>query len=133
MNKSSKKWAIGAAIAGVVGYVAGILTAPKSGKETREDIKEKVVETRAEAEKRLKELFTEMNNVLDAAKKKGGEYKGKSKEQLDVLIEKANKAKDKARGLLSAVHEGDAEDEDLKVVISETSEAIKHLKAFLKK
>jgi len=40
MSKDTgKKVALGALIAASVGYVAGVLTAPKSGKETRQDIK----------------------------------------------------------------------------------------------
>ncbi len=42
---------IGAAAAG---FAAGILTAPKSGKETRADIKKKAVELKNEAEKGAK-------------------------------------------------------------------------------
>ena len=53
-----KKLAIGAAISAVLGYIAGILTAPKSGKETRDDIKSKAHETYAAAEKELKKLHT---------------------------------------------------------------------------
>ncbi len=36
---NGKKIAIGTAIGLAAGYVTGILTAPKSGKETRQDIK----------------------------------------------------------------------------------------------
>ena len=43
---------IGAAVAGVA---AGILMAPKSGKETREDIKKKAQEFSSEAEKRTEQ------------------------------------------------------------------------------
>ncbi|MEO7364397.1 MAG: YtxH domain-containing protein [Candidatus Saccharimonadales bacterium] len=39
-SKTTKKLAIGAAIAGAAGYLAGVLTAPKSGKATRDDIKD---------------------------------------------------------------------------------------------
>ena len=39
MAKTFKKFALGALFAAAIGYIAGILTAPKSGKETREDLK----------------------------------------------------------------------------------------------
>ena len=39
-NKITKKVLIGTALGLAAGYVAGILTAPKSGKETRQDIKD---------------------------------------------------------------------------------------------
>lgn len=38
------KFALGAVVGGVAGIIAGILTAPKSGKETRTNIKEKASE-----------------------------------------------------------------------------------------
>ena len=56
MDKRVKKFAIGTVIAAAAGYVAGLLTAPKSGKETREDIKNTAVKTYKVAEKELKEL-----------------------------------------------------------------------------
>lgn len=43
------KFALGALIGVAAGFVAGILTAPKSGKETRQDIKQKVTDTKEEA------------------------------------------------------------------------------------
>lgn len=44
-----KKLAIGAIVGAAVGVVAGILTAPKSGKETRDDIKEKADDLKLQA------------------------------------------------------------------------------------
>lgn len=41
--------------AAVAGFAAGILTAPKSGKETREDLKKKAKEAQKVAEKKAKE------------------------------------------------------------------------------
>ena len=133
MNKSTKRVAIGAVFTGIGGYVAGILTAPKSGRETRQDIKEVAVTTTAEAEKRLKELHTELNNLLRQAKAKSSKYTGRAKTEYDRLVGVTDRAKQKAREILSAIHEGDAEDKDLKKVVKETREAVKHLEAFLKK
>ena len=38
MSKRSRNFALGTAVAAAVGYLAGVLSAPKSGKETRKDI-----------------------------------------------------------------------------------------------
>lgn len=46
---SKTKFALGTLIGAVAGVVAGILTAPKSGKETRADIKAKASELKDEA------------------------------------------------------------------------------------
>lgn len=135
MGKSSttKRWAIGAGIAAVAGYVAGILTAPKSGKETRKDIKDAAEHGMAEAEKQLKKLHTQMNEVLGQAKTKVGELKGTAQKDLQIAIERTNTAKEKARQMLSALHENGAEDKDLKKAIDEANNAIEHLKKYLQK
>ena len=133
MNKSSKRWAIGAMIAAVAGYVAGILTAPKSGKETREDIKDAAESGVAEAERQLKKLHTQMAKVLDEAKTQVESLKGSAQKDMQLAIDKTTAAKEKAREMLSALHEGDAVDKDLKKAIKDASKALDHLKDFIKK
>jgi gas vesicle protein len=129
----AKKLAIGAAISAVAGYIAGILTAPKSGKETREDIKDKAVETYTAAEKELKKLHTELGDVLAEAGDRFGELRGKSQKSLDEAVAKGQKAKDKAREVLSSLHDGEAEDKDLKKAVAEATKAIENLRNYLKK
>jgi gas vesicle protein len=128
-----KALAIGGTVAAAAGYLAGLLTAPKSGKETRKDIKDAADKGWAEAEKDLKKLHTELDKVIKDSKKAGGKVTGKTKEELDTLLEKAQDTKEKAREVLSAVHEGDAEDKDLKKAIKDANEAIAHLRDYLKK
>jgi gas vesicle protein len=133
MDKRTKKFAIGAVVAAAAGYVAGILTAPKSGKETRQDIKDTAVRTYSAAEKELKSLHTELSKLMDEARKKAGELKGAAKENLDKAAATAKVAKEKARELLSAVHEGDADDKDLDNAVKEAKKAVAHLQSYLKK
>src|SRR4051794_28133267 len=104
---TAKKLAITTAIAGVAGYVAGILTAPKSGKETRQDIKDAAHKGAAEAEKKLKELHTELSKLLDEVKSRSGDLSEKARKELDSLVAAGKASKEKARELLSALHEGD--------------------------
>lgn len=125
--------AIGGAVAAVAGYVAGVLTAPKSGKETRGDIKDAADRTRVEAEKELKQLHTELDKVIKDAKVKGDKLGQKAKVELDDLVEKAKDTKEKAREVISAIHEGDAEDQDLKRAVKNANNALEHLKDYLKK
>ena len=47
-KEAAAKIGVGAAVGTAIGAVAGILFAPKSGKETREDIAEKVVQVFSE-------------------------------------------------------------------------------------
>lgn len=132
-NNTAKKVAIGAVIAGAVGYVAGILTAPQSGKETRQDIKETAVKTWQQAEKQLKSLYADLSEKLTEAKEYAVKVSGKSKVELDKLIAVATEKREKVREMLSAIHEGDAEDEDLAKAVREATTALDHLEAFLKK
>ena len=133
MDKRVRKFALGAIFAAIAGYLAGILTAPKSGKETRQDIKNTAKAAYTAAEKQLKTLHTELSRLLDEAKSKAENLKGDAKDNLDKAVTVAKQAKEKARELLSAVHEGDAEDDDLKKAIADAEKAVTHLRAFLKK
>lgn len=133
MGKTAKKFAIGTIVAAAAGYVAGILTAPKSGKETRKDIKDVTVKSVTEAEKQLKKLHTELNTVITKAKTEADSIKGKAREELDAAISKSFAVKEKAREVLSSVHEGAADDKDLKKAIDEANKSLEHLKKYLKK
>lgn len=127
------KIAIGAALSAVAGYIAGILTAPKSGKETREDIKKQAVETYSAAEKELKKLHTELSDIMAEIGDKIVELRGKGGKSLDEAVAKGQKAKDKAREVLSTLHDGEAEDKDLQKAISEATKAVENLRNYLKK
>jgi gas vesicle protein len=133
MKKSTKQLAAGTMLALAVGYVAGILTAPKSGKETRNDIKDSANKAINEAEKRLKSLHTELTVLISKATAQADKLSGATKVQLETAIKAAQVAKTKAREILSAVHEGDAEDKDLQKAVNEANTAIEHLKAYLNK
>lgn len=128
-----KGLAIGGTIAAIAGYIAGLLTAPKSGKETRGDIKKATNESIAQLEKELKRLHTELGKVIDEARIKGDKLSAKAKNDLADLVDKAKDSKEKAREVISAVHEGDAEDIDLKKAVKEANVALEHLREFLKK
>ena len=56
---------VGAAVAG---FAAGILTAPKSGKETRADLKKKASEVKAKAEKTAKQAGAAAKDSFDNVK-----------------------------------------------------------------
>ena len=126
-----KKVAIGAALSAAIGYVAGILTAPKSGKETRADIKNKAVETYAAAEKELKKLHTELTDVIDEVSDRITSFR--NSKEVNSALDKGRDAKQKAREVLSALHDGEAEDKDLQRAMADANKAIEHLRDFLKK
>lgn len=132
MGKGSK-FAVGTAVAAGIGYVAGVLTAPKSGKETRKDIHDKALKAKTETEKKLKELNTELNNLITTAKSRAKGAKAGAKTELHKALDKAVGAKEKAREVISAFHEGESEDKDLQKAVTDVNKAIDHLKSYLDK
>jgi gas vesicle protein len=132
-RKYIKRIAIGSTVAAVAGYVAGLLTAPQSGKDTRGDIKDAASKGMAEAEKELKKLHTELDKIIKQAKVQGDKAGAKAQKELKVLVNKAKDTKEKAREVISAVHEGDAEDKDLQKAIKDANDAVANLKKYLKK
>ncbi len=116
-----------------VGYIAGILTAPKSGKETRKDIANSANKARIDAEKKLKNIYSELQTLIKDAEERRKTLSVKGRKELDEAIAKAKVAKEKAREILSAIHHGDADDPNLQAAIDEVKLAQKNLVAYLKK
>ncbi len=133
MRDTTKRFALGAVVAAAAGYLAGLLTAPQSGKETRKEIKDTTNRGIREAERQLKKLHTELNDVLAEATDRADKLSGKAKEELDVAVQATRRVKETARDILSAVHEGRAEDKELEKSIKDAKKAIDHLKTYLKK
>lgn len=133
MRKRSKNLALGAVLLAGLGYAAGILTAPKSGKETRKDIQRAALHAKAEAEDKLKNLNAELADLIDQGKRKAKDFKDTAKVDYVEMLGHAQHARQKAREILSALHEGGAEDKDLKRAIDEVNKAIDHLQTYLKK
>lgn len=124
------KFALGALIAAAVGYVAGILTAPKSGKETRADIKQAAETSIAEVKKRLAQLQDEISELTVSAKSQLDVVTGKAKEELGKAVEAASHAKEK---IARVVKNGKSSDKDLDKALKEAQAAVDHLKSFLTK
>ena len=59
--------------------------------------------------------------------------KGAGGKSLDDAVAKGKQAKEKAREILSGLHDGEVEDKDLKKAISEATKAIENLRNYLKK
>ncbi len=134
MSKSSGKNVVAAVVIGAAaGYIAGILTAPKSGKDTREDIKNAADKYKTEAERRLQLLRDELSVLIDDASAKARYYSDRGKKEVAVLVDKAKIAQSKAREVMSAAKSGEAEDKDLDKAIAEASQAKKHLVDYMKK
>lgn len=70
-------------VGGIVGGVLGVLFAPKSGKETREDIAEAAAEIKKEAQKFTKDAKARVDGFVEESK--------------DVIAKLSAKDKDKAK------------------------------------
>ncbi len=132
MGKNVKKLAATTLFAAIAGFITGLLTAPKSGKETRQDIKNTANKAKTEAERNLKNLHSELSQLVNQGQAKAKSLKSKTREELQAAVEKGSVAKDKAREMLSALHDGEAEDKDLQKAVTESKKAINHLKKFIK-
>ncbi|MBA3757796.1 YtxH domain-containing protein [Candidatus Saccharibacteria bacterium] len=129
---NGRKFAIGALIAGAVGYLTGILTAPKSGKETREDIVEKAEDVKDSAEDQLQNVHDELNRIIKDTKGKTVALKSKAREEYNEAVIKAKDAQNKASSVLKAVKAGDADDPELSKAIRQAQQAKKNLMRYLK-
>lgn len=133
MKDKTKKIAVGAIIAAIAGYIAGLLTAPKSGKETRKDISDKAIKTKTEAEKTLKHLHSELDSLLTKATTQLKQLKSSASKEFIASVATAKLSKEKAREILSALHDGDADDKDLQKAVDQVKKSLDSLKKYLAK
>ncbi len=132
-RNSIKKVAVLGSVAAAAGYLAGVLTAPKSGKQTRQSIKQTADKKISEAEKDLKKINQELSLLVTEAKGTSQKLGGRAQKEFDELMDMAKDTKEKGREMLSAFHEGNAEDKDLKKAIKQANDALEHLRDYLKK
>lgn len=131
-NNTGKKMALSAVIAGVAGYVGGILTAPKSGKETRKQLAEDAEGLRDDAEDQLKKANDELKVLLKDAKSKTVALSAQAREEFNEAVIRAKDAQNKATTALKAVKNGEAEDPELNKAVKQARQAAKNLGKFLK-
>jgi gas vesicle protein len=131
-NNTGKKVAVGASLAAVVGYVAGILTAPKSGKDTRKDLADKAVEVKGGAQTQLEGTLKDLTESLKKAKAQSVKLNAKARQEYDEAVVKAKDAQNKASQVLKAVRAGEAENPELNKAVKQGQTALKNLSKFLK-
>lgn len=97
------KWALGAVIGAVAGFVSGVLLAPKSGKETREDVKKAGVKAKDD-------IAAEVDKVKTATTKKTQEVKAKTEELVEDVTEKAKEVKARTEQAVAGAKAGFSKD-----------------------
>lgn len=130
-NNALKKIAIGSAIAGAVGYLAGVLTAPQSGKETRSDIANKAEEIKQTLVDQLQDLSDSLHQLLKTAKVKTSGMSASARADFNEAVIRAKDAQNKATHVLKAVKNGESTDADLNKAIKQAKLAKKNLEKYL--
>lgn len=129
---TGRKVALGAAVAGVTGYLAGILTAPKSGKATRKDIADTGGDIKEGAEDQLEDLSNELKTLIKETKVKTIALSSQARKDFDEAVIVARDAQNKASTVLKAVKAGEAQDPELSKAIKQAKQAKKNLGKYFK-
>ena len=89
---SDSKLLLGLVLGAATGAVAGLLLAPASGKETRENLAEKAGELKSDLDKKFNELSKKLKDLdkesLNDFKEKFGDVKASVKEKYDKVYAK---------------------------------------------
>ncbi len=133
-HAKGKGLAIGAAIGAVAGVITGILFAPKSGKETREDVKHAAVNAKNKLDEESKMVQAELTKIIEKveslAKEKGSVLSDKVHETLDYAKKTKTDLASKAKDLKDGTN---TNDKDLQIALKKAQEAQAALTKFLKK
>jgi len=115
-----------------LGYIAGVLTSPKSGNELRKDIKQQTNDKIVKVEERIVIVETELNELIQSLKESANDKN--VKEKLDKSLDIANRTKAKVTSLHNAIKDGTlTSDSDIDKAIKEVEKAAEHIKHFLLK
>ncbi len=87
-RETAKNVAKGLTAGAILGSLAGLLFAPKSGKETRKEIADKTTEAVGVVKQTLNESGEEIKNKIDKLEKNFGEAVGHVKETITEIKEK---------------------------------------------
>ena len=84
---SATKFLAGFIVGGALGAIAGILLAPKSGKETREMLVTSAKDAAQRADETVKQIQDKADSVVEEMQKKGDEIREKLQNLLDKKSE----------------------------------------------
>src|SRR4051812_24693522 len=110
---TGRKIAIGSTIAGLAGYLAGVLTAPKTGQQTRKDISKKAVNLKDDTEYQLMDLNDELKDLIKNTKVKTLALSSSARAEFNEAVVRAKDTQNKTAQVLKAAKAGEASDPDL--------------------
>jgi gas vesicle protein len=131
-KNAGKKMAVSALIAGVAGYIGGVLTAPKSGKETRRQLTEEAEGLKDSAEDQLQKANDELKVLLKDAKTKTVALSAQAREEFNEAVLRAKDAQNKTSTALKALKNGAADDPELNKAVKQARQAVKNLSKYFK-
>jgi gas vesicle protein len=131
-QNTGKKVAASALIAGVAGYIGGILTAPKSGKDTRKQLAEEAEGLKDSTEEQLQRANEELKVLIKDAKTKTVSLSSQAKEEFNEALLRAKDAQNKASTTLKAVKNGESDDPELNKAVKQAKQAAKNLGKYFK-
>lgn len=129
---TGRKIAIGSTIAGLAGYLAGVLTAPKSGQQTRHDIARKAGDIKEGSEDQLADLNDELKKLIKDTKVKTVALSSTARAEFNEAVVRAKDAQNKTAQVLKAAKAGEASDPDLNKAVKQARQAVKNLGKFFK-
>jgi gas vesicle protein len=121
----------------IIGAVAGLLLAPKSGKETQADIKRKIKTTANDIQQRLEKMSDEVSGRVDVLKEAAKDLRGEAKEESQELIKRAEVLKQDLRVSATKLSKQgaaakDSTVKDVKLLLSEGSAVMDELERVTK-
>lgn len=121
----------------LVGAVGGLLLAPKSGKETQEDIKRRVRATSGDVKGRLDKMSNDVTGRVDTLKEAAKDLRGEAKEESQELIKRAEVLKQDLKVSASNLSKrsGSAKDstmKDVKLLLNEGTSVMDELERVTK-
>lgn len=131
-HNTGRNIVIGSAIAGVVGYLAGILTAPKSGKQTRDELAGKADDIKEDSLAQLQDLNDELKDVIKTTKVKTIALSSSARAEFNEAVVRAKDAQNKASQVIKAAKAGEADDPELNKAVKQGRQALKNLAKYLK-
>ncbi len=126
---SKSKGVRGGIIGIIIGAIVGVLFAPKSGKETRDDIKEGTQAAMTQTEKQLKGLYKDLQDNTAAAKKSATTKTLKAKKEMDDLLKSSQPLQKQIKELISNIREGlDVDERDIEKLVEKAEKITQKIK-----
>ena len=133
MSNKKSGLALGGLIAAVTGFVAGILLAPKSGKQTRQDIKKTAHKVSESTTAEVKKLQTNLSRLITKTETSLKQATKTTATNGRNLVDKAQQTKTNLADVAKALKAGKAKDKDLDQAVKQAKLAAKSLTDYLKK